>query len=571
MVYYNIAEFFIAEGILTEDEVTSAMAEAGKEDIPLSIYLLKNKIVDSSILAEKISQFYKYPYLSLSAVDPAKVAMMSSNLDIFRKNYAVPLFKTSRHFFVGICDPAGFDSSELKMFPHLSTVFVIIDFKEMAKFIDSLEESTTSKIFAMSEIEDAGLDSLNIETEEPEGATRTAEAAVSVDDTPIVRFVHKIILDAVYQKCSDIHFDVFEEFSRVRYRKDGILKEVIKIPKAYTPIVISRIKVISKLDTTERRVPQDGRFKLRLSKKHVIDFRVNTCPNIYGEKIVLRILDPLAVQLDIDLLGLLPPQKKMFLEALEIPNSIILVTGPTGSGKTVTLYSLLKILNSVRVNICTVEDPVEFVLPGLSQTHVDLKSGLDFRVALRAFLRQDPDIMMIGEIRDKETMTAALQASQTGHVVLSTLHTNNACDAVPRLVSLGVERFGLASALTIVVAQRLLRKLCDYCKLPINNEVKEKLAALGVDDASYDLSKVYMENGCKKCMEGYSGRSGIFEILKISPAISRLIVQNPSANDIAEVAKEEGMIFMHDAALEKVLSGITSYTEAERYIRYKRF
>ncbi|HEX7027507.1 MAG TPA: type IV-A pilus assembly ATPase PilB, partial [Gammaproteobacteria bacterium] len=382
-------------------------------------------------------------------------------------------------------------------------------------------------------------------------------------DTPVVRFVNKVLLDAINKGASDIHVEPYEHFLRIRFRIDGVLQEIAKPPVNMANRITARIKVMSRMDISERRIPQDGRIKLKVSKKRAIDFRVNTLPTLFGEKVVLRILDPSSAKLGIDALGYEEVQKQAYLKALSNPYGMILVTGPTGSGKTVSLYTGLNILNTIDRNISTAEDPAEINMPGVNQVNVNPKAGLDFASALRAFLRQDPDVIMVGEIRDLETANIAIKAAQTGHLVLSTLHTNDAPQTLSRLVNMGVAPFNIASAVSLIIAQRLARRLCEHCKT-LDNIPKEALLQEGFTEADLPDLKIYKAVGCDKCTEGYKGRVGIYQVMKISEEIGRIIMSGGNAIQIADQARKEGVDDLRRSALKKAMAGLTSLVEANR-------
>lgn len=394
-------------------------------------------------------------------------------------------------------------------------------------------------------------------------ATHVREAAIAADatyDAPLVRYIDKVIADAIEHRVSDIHFEPYDNYCRIRYRCDGILSEVTTASPHLAARIAARLKVMANLNISEKRVPQDGRFKLTLDKEHTISFRVNTCPTLFGEKIVVRILDPHAAKRSVDQLGFTLEQAQQFQQALQQTQGMILVTGPTGSGKTVTLYSGLAQLNTNAVNIATVEDPVEIYFPGMNQVSVNPKNGLDFATALRAFLRQDPDIIMLGEIRDYETAETAIQAAQTGHLVLSTLHTNSAAATLTRLIHLGLKPFAIASVVLLVIAQRLIRCLCEQCKQPYAYSTTE-LAILGVSSAELQDAALFQAVGCDACIGGYSSRVGIYEVLPMTEKINTLILQHASTLDLHMAAIQNGMLTLRQAALQKVAAGITSLTE----------
>jgi len=386
----------------------------------------------------------------------------------------------------------------------------------------------------------------------------------AVDDTPVVRFINKVLLDAIKRGASDVHFEPYEDKYRVRFRMDGMLRRVATPPTKLSPRLAARLKVMAGLDIAERRVPQDGRIKLALSKKRSIDFRVSTCPTLFGEKIVLRILDPAAARLGIDSLGYEEHQKDLFLDAIHKPYGMVIVTGPTGSGKTVSLYTALNILNTEGRNISTVEDPVEIRVPGINQVAQNIKAGMTFARALRAFLRQDPDVIMVGEIRDLETAEIAIKAAQTGHMVLSTLHTNDAPQSITRLMNMGVAPYNITSAVSLVIAQRLARKLCEKCKKPMQDIPKEALLREGFKEEELDDLTLFEAVGCQQCNEGYKGRLGIFEVMPITDRIARIILEAGNALQIADQARADGVNDLRESGLNKVREGLTSLEEINR-------
>ena len=386
----------------------------------------------------------------------------------------------------------------------------------------------------------------------------------AVDETPIVRFVNKVLLDAIRQGASDIHFEPYEKDYRVRFRTDGMLQEVVHPPRNLAPRLSARLKVMSQMDISERRVPQDGRIQLKLSKNRNIDFRVNTLPTLFGEKIVLRILDPTSAQMGIDALGYEPEQKAMYMRALDQPQGMILVTGPTGSGKTVSLYTGLNILNEPHRNISTAEDPVEINLSGINQVHVNPRVGLGFAEALRSFLRQDPDVIMVGEIRDLETAEIAVKAAQTGHLVLSTLHTNSAAETITRLLNMGVPAFNLATSVSLIIAQRLARRLCKECKVPADHIPHDVLLQEGFTEKMLEGATIMKAVGCKVCSDGFKGRVGVYEVVRITQSIANLVMTNANSMDIARQAREEGFHDLRQAALLKAAQGLITLEEVNR-------
>lgn len=485
---------------------------------------------------------------------------------LISKHHALPLFKRGNRLFVATADPTNLHAlDEIKFNTGISTDAVLVEADKLTaaleQFLNAEEESIGD---ALGDLDEDALDDLDIEAVTDDAASN--EDTSEADEAPIVRFVNKILLDAIKTGASDIHFEPYEKAYRVRFRTDGVLHEVARPPVNLTIRLAARLKVMSQMDISERRIPQDGRIKMKISKTRAIDFRVNTLPTLFGEKIVLRILDPSSAKLGIDALGYEDDQKKLFLDALNSPQGMILVTGPTGSGKTVSLYTGLNILNTPETNISTAEDPVEINLEGINQVMVNAKVGLTFATALRSFLRQDPDIVMVGEIRDLETAEIGIKAAQTGHLVLSTLHTNSAPETLTRLANMGVPTFNIATTVSLIIAQRLARRLCTHCKKPATDIPDHILTEEGMDDIGIERKdfELYHPVGCSKCAKGYKGRVGVYEVVRITPSISSIIMEGGNALDIASAAKAEGFNNLRVSALRKVATGLTSLEEANR-------
>ena len=479
---------------------------------------------------------------------------------LVRQHHALPIQKRGNRLFVAISDPMNLAAlDEFKFNTGITTEAILVEVDKLDAIMDKALEMG-DKSLDMTGFDD-DLDNLEISSVVDE----TEDSGDSdVDDTPIVRFVNKVMLDAINKKASDIHFEPYEKSYRCRLRIDGILQEIANPPTNLAPRISARLKVMSRLDISERRIPQDGRMKMQLSKKRSIDFRVNTCPTLFGEKIVLRILDPTSATLGIDALGYEKDQKQLYLNALSKPYGLILVTGPTGSGKTVSLYTGLNILNTPDRNISTAEDPAEINMPGVNQVNVHPKVGLTFAAALRAFLRQDPDIIMVGEIRDLETAEIAIKAAQTGHLVLSTLHTNDAPQTLTRLANMGVPPYNIASSVTLIIAQRLARKLCEQCKT-IDEVPQEALLEEGFLESEVEGLKIFKPKGCDQCNNtGYKGRSGIFQVLAISEEMGTIIMENGNAIQLAQQAKSEGYPDLRASGLEKVRAGMIGLEELNR-------
>ena len=555
----GIARKLVLDKHLDEASALEAVENANKESIQLSTYLVTNKIVPAAVVAMISSHEFGLPVFDLSVMDTELAAFNLVEEKLILKLNAVPLFKRGNRLFIAISIPTNTQAlDEFKFATGLSTEAVLVQEDQLAEFI---EKAVSAMDSGMDDMLDDDLEDLDIGGEEEE---QQAASAADAEDAPVVKYVNKILVDAINKGASDVHFEPYEKRYRVRYRIDGILSEVASPPINLAAKLTARVKVMSRMDISERRVPQDGRIKLKLSKKRAIDFRVNTCPTLFGEKVVLRILDPSSAQLGIDALGYEPEQKELYMQALSNPYGMILVTGPTGSGKTVSLYTGLNILNVPETNISTAEDPAEINLEGINQVNVNEKVGLTFAEALKAFLRQDPDIIMVGEIRDLETAGIAIKAAQTGHLVLSTLHTNDAPQTLTRLMNMGVPAFNIATSVNLIIAQRLGRRLCEECKT-LDDLPKEVLVSEGFTKA--DLTKgikIYKAVGCDKCTGGYKGRVGIYQVMAISEEMGRLIMSGANSIDLADQARKEGIDDLRRSALKKVMQGLLSLEEANR-------
>lgn len=557
--FSGLAKCLVQQGLLSEEAATQALQEAQKNKLPFVSYLVKNKQVDSRTVANLASAEFGVPLLDLDAVDLSSVPIKLVSEKLVRQHHALPLLKRGNRLFIATADPTNFQAlDEIKFHTRLNTENILVEEEKLIKAIDAALEAVDT---SMGSLLDEDLDNIDISS----GEDRPSEDVVTsdIDDAPIVRFVNKILLDSIKKGVSDIHLEPFEKKFRIRFRTDGILQEVASPPVSISNRIISRLKVMSKMDIAERRVPQDGRIKMQLSKNRAIDFRVNTCPTLFGEKVVLRILDPTSAQIGIEKLGFEEIQQKLFLAAINKPYGMVLVTGPTGSGKTVSLYTGLNLLNSIERNISTAEDPVEITVEGINQVNVNPKAGLTFAEALRAFLRQDPDVIMVGEIRDLETASIAVKAAQTGHLVLSTLHTNDAPQTINRLVQMGIEPFNIVSAVNLIMAQRLARRLCEYCKkeaeLPDN-----VLISAGFSQEDIGTFKIYEPVGCEHCNNGYKGRVGIYQVMPISEKMRALILNGGNAMQMADLSKSEGINDLRASGLLKVRQGITSLEEIDR-------
>jgi len=558
----GIARKLVLDKHLDEATAIEAVETANKEGVQLTSYLTKNKIVPSKVVAMISSQEFGLPVFDLTVMDMEMASFSLVEEKLITKLSAIPLFKRGNRLYIAISSPTNTQAlDEFKFATGLSTEAVLVQEDQLAEFIDKAVSTMDADMGSMGDMLDDDLEDLDIGGEEEE---QTGPTAADAEDAPVVKYVNKILLDAINKGASDIHFEPYEKRYRVRYRIDGILSEVASPPISIAAKLTARVKVMSRMDISERRVPQDGRIKLKLSKKRAIDFRVNTCPTLFGEKVVLRILDPSSAQLGIDALGYEPEQKKLYMDALTNPYGMILVTGPTGSGKTVSLYTGLNILNVPETNISTAEDPAEINLEGINQVNVNDKVGLTFAEALKAFLRQDPDIIMVGEIRDLETASIAIKAAQTGHLVLSTLHTNDAPQTLTRLMNMGVPAFNIATSVNLIIAQRLGRRLCGECKkeddLPREVLLKEGFTK---EDLA-DNFKIYKAVGCDKCTDGYKGRVGIYQVMGVSEEMGRLIMSGANSIDLADQARKEGIDDLRRSALKKIMQGVISLEEANR-------
>ena len=555
----GLPKCLVDAGLLTETDMQSHIQTAKKAKTHLISYLVANKVVDSKIVAEKASAQFGLPQFDLDAVDIKSLPISLVSEKLIRKHHVLPLIKRGSRLFIAISDPGNFQAQdEIKFHTRLNIDTILVEENKLVKAIDSaLDAADTS----MSDLLDSDLDNLEITGGEQEPAE--GQDTSDLDDAPIVRYVNKILLDSIKKGVSDIHLEPYEKTFRIRFRGDGMLYEVASPPSNISNRIISRIKVMSKMDIAERRVPQDGRIKMALSKNRAIDFRVNTCPTLFGEKVVLRILDPTSAQIGIEKLGFEPIQQERFLKAINKPYGMVLVTGPTGSGKTVTLYTGLNIINSVERNISTAEDPVEITVPGINQVNMNPKSGLTFATALRAFLRQDPDIIMVGEIRDLETAEIAVKAAQTGHLVLSTLHTNDAPQTLNRLVQMGIPPFNIVSAVNLIMAQRLARRLCEHCKKPAEYP-DTVLEQAGFKPEEIKSLKIYQAVGCEHCTKGFKGRVGIYQVMPISEKMRKVILEGGNTLQLAEQAAAEGINDLRASGLDKIRQGITCLEEIDR-------
>ena len=558
----GIARRLVVEGTLGDDEARRAVESSLKQKIPLGSYLIEHALANGAQVAMAASAEFGVPLFDVEALDLTQAPVKLVSEKLITQHKALPLFKRGNRLFVGVSDPTNLHAlDEIKFQTNLAVEPILVNEEQLGHAIELALNAVGTTIDNMEDAE--GLENLDLDSGDDDSSTGVDTSGV--DDAPIVKFVNKILVDAIKRGASDIHFEPYETNYRVRLRMDGILRTVASPPVKLTPRISSRLKVMSGLDIAERRVPQDGRIKLNLSKSKSIDFRVSTCPMLFGEKVVLRILDAAAARLGIEKLGYEDDQQKLFLDAIKRPYGMVVVTGPTGSGKTVSLYTALNILNTEGRNISTVEDPVEIRLPGVNQVQQNVKRGMTFAAALRSFLRQDPDIIMVGEIRDLETAEIAIKAAQTGHMVLSTLHTNDAPQTISRLMNMGIAPYNITSSVTLVIAQRLARRL-HACKRPMSPPLPAAaLLAEGFTQAEIDAKiELFDAVGCSGCNEGYKGRTGIYQVMPMSEDIQKIILAGGNAIQIAEAAQHSGVRDLRQSALLKAKHGVTSLAEINR-------
>ena len=558
--FNSLINNLIKDGFLTAPDAQKHHQDAQKKGVSLINYLVTQKIVDSTTIASKISSEFGLPFFDLDVIDPNSLPKEKLSMTLMNKYHVLPLQVRGSILYIAISDPRSFQGfDEIKFSSRLNPEPILVEEHKLAKALDEISSAAEN---VMAGLLDSDLDNLSILDNEDDGSAQPV-VADGIDDAPIVRFVNKILLDAIKTGVSDIHLEPYEKIFRIRYRTDGMLHQISAPPASVANRLISRIKVMSKMDIAERRVPQDGRIKMALSKTRTIDFRVNTCPTLFGEKVVLRILDPTNAQLGIEKLGFEPQQQKLFLDAINKPYGLVLVTGPTGSGKTVTLYTGLNILNTPERNISTAEDPVEITVEGINQVNVNPKAGLTFPTALRAFLRQDPDIIMVGEIRDTETAEIAVKAAQTGHLVLSTLHTNDAPQTLNRLMQMGIPPFNIVSAVNLIMAQRLARRLCEACKVPAEYP-EDFLLTTGFKKEELGNLKLFKAVGCELCSSGFKGRVGIYQVMTLGEKMRALILAGGNAMQLANQAAEDGINDLRASGLNKVRLGVVSIEELDR-------
>ena len=557
----GLARRLVSANLINETEAIAVFEQAAAAKRPFVSQLVSSNLLGSKSIAVAAAEEFGIPFLDLAAYDLNHIPRQLVDAKLIKKHNVLPLFRRANRLYLAVSDPGNINAfDEIKFHTGISNDIIVVEEEKLAVAIVEYINLAEAKEGSIAELEDVALDELSVETAPLEIVDVDAPA---IDETPIVRFVNKVLLDAIRIGASDIHIEPYEKTYRIRFRTDGILHEVTRPPINIAARIASRVKIMSRMDISEKRLPQDSRIKIKISANRAIDFRVNTLPTLWGEKIVLRILDPSSAKMGIDALGYEEIQKQQYLTALYSHQGLILVTGPTGSGKTVSLYTGLNILNTSERNISTVEDPVEIILEGINQVQVNRKIGLDFSAALRAFLRQDPDVVMVGEIRDLETAEIAIKASQTGHMVLSTLHTNSAPETLTRLRNMGVPAFNLATSVSLIIAQRLARRLCSYCKKAVELP-KKLLLDEGFTAEQLPRLRLFKATDCDKCKGGYKGRLGIYEVVPITDAMSRIIMADGNSIEIADQARKEGFHNLRQSVLIKVGLGLTSLDEANR-------
>ena len=563
---HGLPKRLVNDALLDEAAAIKASEGAAQADISLAQYLVEQQSLSAYQVASVTAQEFGVPLFDLNSLDINSCPKKIVDSKLLLKHLALPLSLKSNRLQIGVVDPTNHHTiNDIRFQVGTSVDAIVVEYDKLKTALETYIDNDEDVQVSLGNLEESQLDAIDIDSTDNEDQAITADE----DDAPIVRFVNKLLLDAIKKGSSDIHFEPYEASYRVRFRTDGILEEVAKPPVNLGSRLAARLKVMSRMDISERRIPQDGRIKMRLSERRAIDFRVNTLPTQYGEKIVLRILDPTSAQMGIEALGYEDDQKEAYLKTLNQPQGMILVTGPTGSGKTVSLYTGLNILNTPELNISTAEDPIEINLEGINQVGMNAKVGLTFSEALRAFLRQDPDVIMVGEIRDLETAEISIKAAQTGHLVLSTLHTNSAPETLTRLLNMGVPAFNVATSVSLIIAQRLGRRLCKSCKEPANDIPQNILVDEGFEVLGIPLEDIQLQRavGCKKCANGYKGRVGIYEVLEVTPGVSKLIMDGGNSLEISEFAKQEGFRTLRQSALKKAAEGIISLEETNRVTR----
>ena len=558
----GLALRLVRDNLLTPADAEKIQSQAQSTKTSFVTQLVESKKLDGSTIARVASEAFGMPLFQIGSIDFELAPTKLVDEKIIRRHRVLPLFKRGTRLYVAVSDPTNISAlDEIKFHTGLGTEAILVEEEKLAAAIEKCLDAQDTSLMDMTGSED-GLENLDIMVGNEDENSQAAPGDEGINDAPIVKFVNKILMDAIHKGASDIHVEPYEKTYRVRYRMDGMLHEVAHPPLQIANRISARLKILARLDIAERRVPQDGRIKMRVSKNRAIDFRVSTLPTLWGEKIVMRILDPTSATLGVDKLGFDPDQKHFFMDAIKRPYGMVLVTGPTGSGKTVTLYTALNILNTPDTNISTAEDPVEINVAGINQVNINEKTGLNFASALRSFLRQDPDIIMVGEIRDLETAEISVKAAQTGHMVLSTLHTNDAPGTLTRLANMGVPPFNIASSVILIVAQRLGRRLCPNCKQPVDIP-KEALIKAGFAEADIGRFVPYSAVGCENCTDGYRGRVGIYQVMPVTEAMQQIIMRGGTQLDLEHQARKDGIADLRQAGLKKVMDGITSLEEIE--------
>lgn len=551
----------VDDGSISAQQMQSALDNAKKNKLNIVAYLIEYANLKSLLIAETIALEFAEPLFDLDSFDPDQFPKEVIESGLLHKHVMLPLVQRGNVLYIAISDPTNIEALDAARFnSRLNIEVVIVEHNKLVKYLEKYFSEESSFNF---DGEDIDVDVISTDDANPTADDQ--DDGKSEEEAPIVKYINKLLVDAIRMGASDLHFEPYEKSYRVRYRVDGVLRSITNPPLQLATRLASRLKVMSQMDISEKRIPQDGRIKLKLSKTKAIDFRVNSLPTLFGEKLVLRILDPSSAMLGIDALGYEEDQKALFMEALDKPQGMLLITGPTGSGKTVSLYTGLNILNTESSNISTAEDPVEINLEGINQVNVNPKVGLTFSVALKSFLRQDPDIIMVGEIRDLETAEIAIKAAQTGHMVMSTLHTNSAPETLTRLRNMGVPSFNIATSVNLVIAQRLARRLCSHCKAPVEIP-KNSLLEMGFteQDLAHPEFQIFQPVGCPECREGYKGRVGVYEVMKVTPEISKIIMEDGNALEIAEASAKLGFNNLRRSGLIKVINGLTSLQEINR-------
>ncbi|WP_226506441.1 type IV-A pilus assembly ATPase PilB [Pseudomonas sp. MWU16-30317] len=555
----GLAKQLVQAEVITDKAAQQAYAQALRNKTPFVHYLVQNKLAKSREIAEVAADQFGVSLLDLKTLDKDSNPRGVVSEKLIRQHHALPLWRRGNKLFIGLSDPTNHQAiNDIQFSTGLTAEAILVEDDKLTEAIERFFDSSGTGLEDLADVDLDGLDVESVNDDRNENI-----AGQDADDAPVVRFVNKMLLDAIRGGSSDLHFEPYEKIYRVRFRTDGMLREIARPPINLANRIAARLKVMASLDISERRKPQDGRIKMRISKNKAIDFRVNTLPTLWGEKIVMRILDPSSAQMGIDALGYEPEQKELYLQALKQPQGMILVTGPTGSGKTVSLYTGINILNTVDINISTAEDPVEINMEGINQVNVNNRQGLDFASALRSFLRQDPDVIMVGEIRDLETAEIAIKAAQTGHLVLSTLHTNSAAETLTRLQNMGVASFNIATSVSLIIAQRLTRKLCPVCKKTAEIP-REALIAEGIPADRIGTFTIYEPVGCDLCTGGYKGRLGIYEVVRNTPALQQLIMEAGNSIEISTLMRKEGFNDLRTSGLQKVMQGLTSLAEINR-------